>query len=725
MSTLNPLHKQALVSGFLDLHRRMAEMEAYLAQSDSSSPFNQHVNDLSPTERKVVQDYFARMRGTMLARLREHGLPLQTQRTSLRWVLQTGLTFLHIAIAELGPGALRGYGTLDEAARRELVQIQQELDRIVDRVGAYLAEKVGHDLAERLARLDAVPATVQTLTLLDSVIARWQLVEFRPTIETILQRLEAPQYEIAVFGRVNSGKSSLLNSIAGTSVLPVGVTPVTAVPTRLLRGEEAEAVVRFAETGACRIDVADLAQYASEQGNPGNYRRVTGIEVRLPAPRLRDGVVLVDTPGIGSLAAAGSAETFAYLPRCDLGVLLIDAAASLDQEDLTLLRTLYEAGTPAQVLLSKADLLTPEDRRGTSAYIQQHIQQELGVSLPVHPVSTRGEDSVLLSDWFEHEIEPLLGQQRQLTEASLKRKIAQVLESVTGILETMFARRSGGQLPMVKRAAQRAANPTPATRRLLDQVDVEILRAEKQCREWNERSQHLAEIILDEAAKVLVKTPKSSRDPPGKTVSRVSVDVMMEVGKAAGEVVTELKRTFEETLQSLATAAGSSAIDLEPLKGYQCRGLPAPEPSPLLHTMETPAPWWSFALPGLALGATRRSLQKKVGAAILEQARLHNSRVRAWLKETLKELVERYQSQAEVIREQMRRIEGSAPTEEEAVDLDALRQDLERLRSAKTQGLPGDGPPRDNRRQVGANAEPSMEQGAGPTKTPTLQKGQR
>jgi len=725
MSTLNPLHKRAVVFGFLDLHRRMAEMEAYLAQSDSSSPFSQHVNDLSPTERKVVQDYFARMRGTMLARLREHGVPLETQPTSLRWVLQTGLTFLHIAVAELGPGALRGYGTLDEAARRELVQIQQELDRLVDRVGAYLTERVGHDLAERLARLDAVPATAETLTLLDGVITRWQLVEFRPAIETILQRLEAPQYEIAVFGRVNSGKSSLLNYIAGTSVLPVGVTPVTAVPTRLLRGEEAEAVVRFAETGACRIDVADLAQYASEQGNPGNHRRVTGIEVRLPAPRLREGVVLVDTPGIGSLAAVGSAETFAYLPRCDLGVVLIDAATSLDQEDLTLLRTLYEAGTPAQVLLSKADLLTPEDRRGTSDYIQQHIQQELGVSLPVHPVSTRGQDSVLLGDWFEHEIEPLLGQQRQLTEASLHRKIAQVLESVSGVLETMFARRTGGQLPMVKRAPQPAANQTAAARRLFDQVDVEILRAEKQCREWNERSQHLAEIILDEAAKVLVKTPKSSRDPPGKTVSRISVDVMMEVGKAAGEVVTELKRTFEETLQSLTTSAGASGLDVEPVKGYQCRGLPAPEPSPLLHTIETSAPWWSFALPGLAVGATRRSLQKRIGAAILEQAQLHNSRVRAWLKETLKEVVERYQLQAEVVREQMRRIEGPAETEEAAVDLDALRQDLEQLRSAKTRALPSNGPPPDECCQMGANAPSPTEQRAGPRKTAVLRKGHR
>ena len=68
----------------------------------------------------------------------------------------------------------------------------------------------------------------------------------------------------------------------------------------------------------------------------------------VPSPRLREGVVLVDTPGVGSLAASGSAETFAYLPRCDLSVVLIDADSNLNDDDLSLLRALYEAGIPAQ-----------------------------------------------------------------------------------------------------------------------------------------------------------------------------------------------------------------------------------------------------------------------------------------------------------------------------------------------------------------------------------------
>ena len=105
-----------------------------------------------------------------------------------------------------------------------------------------------------------------------------------------------------------------------------------------MRGQEAAArhLLRGPEP---RCIVANqLRDYASEDGNPGNHKHVTDILVRLPSPRLQEGVILVDTPGIGSLALAGSAQTFAYLPRCDLGVVLIDAASTLNREDLDFLR---------------------------------------------------------------------------------------------------------------------------------------------------------------------------------------------------------------------------------------------------------------------------------------------------------------------------------------------------------------------------------------------------
>src|SRR5581483_11238875 len=172
----------------------------------------------------------------------------------------------------------------------------QEIDRLIDRAYSFLARQHGPELADRLARLGATGGA-DDLRLIDRVVTRWGLVEFRPQLTSLARRLEAPEFEIAVFGRVSSGKSSLLNHVAGSDVLPVGVTPVTAVPTRLARGDEPACVVSFAESSPRAVPVGELKEYASEEGNPGNYKHVTDILVRVPSLRLPDGVVLVDTPG--------------------------------------------------------------------------------------------------------------------------------------------------------------------------------------------------------------------------------------------------------------------------------------------------------------------------------------------------------------------------------------------------------------------------------------------
>ena len=385
-ASLTEAQKRHLLSGFLDVHRRMEELEGFMAAT-TPSPFSGRVHDLTPTEVKVVRDYFDRIRSAMLGHLRELDIPLEVRQSSLAWVVEANVMHIEITVDDLGPRSTAGYGPVDEATRAAVAAVHDDLERLLGRVRSFLRRGLGRDLSGRLARLDAEPSSVATLVLLERVITRWGLVEYRPVLDMIVSRLESSAFEIAVFGRVSSGKSSLLNHIAGFDVLPVGVTPVTAVPTRLAAGRSSSATVTIAEVGPRSIDVGQLWEYASEEGNPGNQKHVTNILVRDPSPRLREGVVFVDTPGIGSLATEGGAETLAYLPRCDLGVVLVDAASTLNREDLGLLRSLYEAGVPAMVLLSKADLLTPADRDRMTAYVRDQVTRELGLDVPVHPVS--------------------------------------------------------------------------------------------------------------------------------------------------------------------------------------------------------------------------------------------------------------------------------------------------------------------------------------------------
>jgi GTP-binding protein EngB required for normal cell division len=686
MMQLNASQRQSILFGFLDVHRRMIDLEAMVAQQDASGPFSQYTADISPTEAKVLRDYFARIRTTMLACLRENDIPVEVRRTSLRWGQQVGLTSLSIAVAEISPRNLAGYGPLGPEAEAGVLKIQQELRRLIDRAAAYLRQGAGQDLAQRLARLDTAPAGATTLVLLDRVIGRWQLVEFRPLLDTTVRRLEHPQFEVAVFGRVSSGKSSLLNHIAGADVLPVGVTPVTAVLTRLARGGTPAAVVSFAEASPQAVPLSRLGDYASEEGNPGNSRHVTDVLVRLPSPRLLDGVVFVDTPGVGSLARAGSAETFAYLPRCDLGVVLVDAATTLTRDDLDLLRLLSEAGVAAQVLISKADLLKPSDRERMAGYVRDELKRELGLDLHVHLVSTVGSDEALLSRWFEGEIEPLFRRHRELTLASLRRKVAHLRESVVTVLQTLLARQGRPQ-----QRDGRPAGDLAAARRALDEADMAAVRGKAGCNECAMDVSALADAVFQDATQQVVTDGRSS-PPEGDPVARATREVLAGMGQRALDLVNSFKDSATRALAEVERHAPGVKIDADPLQAFAPRGLPVVDLPRLAQGTSSRCPWWSSSLPTVASAwLVRRGLERKARAAVTDLVGDYEKLLRVWLKTTVAQVVDLYGTQADVAREQLRRL--TARTEqapEEMGDANTLHADLRALEDAGRQETPPD-----------------------------------
>jgi GTP-binding protein EngB required for normal cell division len=655
VNPFNPLQARSVANVFQDVHRRLAEIEAMIAQAEPQSPFSEYVPDLSPTEARVLRDYFARIRAAMLGLLRDCDIPLGVRQTSLRWGTQVHLSMLSVSLADLDPGHLRGYGALSEAGRERAVRLRQELDRLVSRAHAFLARQHGPELADRLARLGNTGGA-DDLRLIDRVVTRWGLVEFRPQLDALARRLEAPEFEIAVFGRVSSGKSSLLNHIAGADVLPVGVTPVTAVPTRLARGDAPECVVTTAESSPWAVPVAELREYASEEGNPGNHKHVTDILVRVPAPRLPDGVVLVDTPGVGSLALAGAAETMAYLPRCDLGVVLVDAASTLNADDLGLIHALADAGTPVQVLMSKADLLSPADRKKSLGYIRDQLRRELGTDVPVHAVSTVGADEALLTRWFEGEIEPLLRRHRELVGESIRRKVAALRGAVAAVLQTM-ARRPAG-------AGDRTPEVLSQARSLLESADRAVTAFRGRVWDWAGNPDPLVEQVLREVGR---------GDGTGG-VAGAAGRVLADRGRAALHLARELQETLGRTLEGLAGTGLVAEVDPAAVYRVALRNLPDADLGSLSDAGNGRLPWWG-ALPALTVPA----LRKRFGGLLRELVGGYDRALQLWLKTTQQQLVEAFESQAEVVREQVRRLGAEPGAAADGPDEAALAADIRDL----------------------------------------------
>jgi hypothetical protein len=266
------VHQRHVRTTFQYIDKLLSEAEHTMADAGSPSPFRMYSDDTTPIQRKVTHDYIMRIREAMGRVIDELEIQPSEPHSGAVWAAAINLMYCSISLNELTPERMRGYGPLSPEAADRLDGIRAELDGLVVKLRTYLGKGAGGDLQQRLQQLGKTGNEIRLLSEIERIITVHGLVEFRGTLSMLLDRMESAAFEVGVFGRVSAGKSSLLNYILQTDVLPIGVTPVTAIPTRISHGPVAEAGIEFAEAQPQIIALSELPEFATEQENPGNKK---------------------------------------------------------------------------------------------------------------------------------------------------------------------------------------------------------------------------------------------------------------------------------------------------------------------------------------------------------------------------------------------------------------------------------------------------------------------
>jgi len=642
---LNESHQRRLLVTFQYVDKLLSETEAVLSASSSKSPFPKYSADFTPAQERVIRDYIAHIRGQMVRIVSGLGLDIPGPQFGAIHAIRVHLSFIRVALQEASPKDLAGYGPLPTDLIPELNGFSTELQNLAESLNAFLAQSPGRDLAERLEVLTATGDHVTLLKKLQRIISDHGLVEFRPSLANIVDRLASPRFEIAVFGQVSAGKSSLLNSITSFPALPVGVMPVTSVPTRLVYGPPL-AVVSLAGGQVKSYAVDGIAEFVTEERNPANFKGVTRIVVSIPSERLREGVVFVDTPGLGSLATAGAAETKAYLPQCDLGLVLINASSTLTAEDIQLIQTLYLDGIPAMVLLSKCDLISLTDRDRAVRYIREQVKNQLGVDVPVFAVSVLNEYRDLTEQWFKSEIEPLYSKYQDLASQSLRRKIGTLRDGVRAALSA----RLGGE---AKTTA--STEDLEEAEKALRVAAGQILEVERKCYQLTDDLREYGHLLaLDQAARYLAEAWRGVKDiSSGETVRTAMKHLAAEQAGAVRKELNDLAARLFASMQK-----SSSALGIEPRNGMEefenaLREMPHIDLSKVNVAVERPL----MASLGrrMAASSARRCLgcwSSDTEVAFTNYARV----LQAWMRAALKQITNIFESDAGAARAQLERL---------------------------------------------------------------------
>lgn len=659
-------HKRALRAAFQSIDGLLTEVELALVSGVSRALFSKHVADATPVQRRIAQDHIDGIRERMRERLSELDVPLAPPICGALKAARTALIFAGIDLAEIAPSRMLGFGALSAAHAGKLREVQRELKRLLSALEGILAAPAQADLAALTASIKNPSDTVRLLVEIERITSRYKLIQFREALTQCIERARKPSLQIAVFGRTNCGKSTLLNYLLQSPVLPVGVTPVTAVPVSVVFGEKAGGQISFNDGRVLGIRIEELKEFATEERNPQNRRHLTRIEVALPAKRLHDGITLVDTPGLASLAGAAEEETIAYLPRCDIGLVLIDSASGPSPLDLRVVEALRQTGATTMVLLSKADLLTEHDRARMLEFLQRSLSDELQTLVPVYVISARGE-TALADFWWEGVMKAHVENWRQSAATALRNKVAVLRHAV---MEAIRHR-----IRLLKN--EHFSNSPHANPRLLlaaEQTLDEALHSD-------DASLPLVAVAVQSIANVFAK--RLVRAWKGAMPVSVSLLFSESVAQILGPVASSIHDRYihlrdhaESALEKSIPGISESVLDELP----GGRGLPAFETALLGTGLKIDRPGILRLLGETYLTyrvrvAFMRQLGDRLGTAIVD----YNQELHAWLARAIQELQSAFEALANFQRDP-----SSPSIEALATNPEELERDLAKLEAGLT-----------------------------------------
>ncbi len=205
-----------------------------------------------------------------------------------------------------------------------------------------------------------------------------------------IDKLSKQHLNLVVLGQFKRGKTTVINAMLGENVLPSAVVPLTSIITRLTYNENKTAQVRFYNERKKDIPFPEIGDYVTEKGNPDNTKGVDHVEIGYPSEYLRQGIVLVDTPGIGSTFAHNTAVAYNYLPSMDAGIFVVSGDPPLSEAEYTYLDSIKDYVAKIFFLFNKIDTMSEQEYTESLDFTRDLLRKKLGIGdIRILPVSAR------------------------------------------------------------------------------------------------------------------------------------------------------------------------------------------------------------------------------------------------------------------------------------------------------------------------------------------------
>ncbi|RXJ88626.1 ATP-binding protein, partial [Arcobacter sp. CECT 8983] len=229
--------------------------------------------------------------------------------------------------------------------------------------------------------------------------------------------LNNQKFSIGITGVMNAGKSTMLNALMGQEILGSAVVPETANLTIIKHGtpeakvfywnkaewqriessaKEIESIADFVkETKSIfkddldnlikeesvneKVDINNLAAFTSAEASGKKCNIVKYVELKSDLEFLKDGIEIVDTPGLDDPVIQREEITKEYLAQCDLMLHLMNVSQSATLKDVEFIidALLYQNITKLLIVITRADTVSKEQLEEVINYTKTSIENQL------------------------------------------------------------------------------------------------------------------------------------------------------------------------------------------------------------------------------------------------------------------------------------------------------------------------------------------------------------
>lgn len=423
---------------------------------------------------------------------------------------------------------------------------------------------------------------------------------------------------LLVCGEFKRGKSSFINAFLGEDICAEGIGITTAAISIIRYGATKRVIRSYGDVSNenVKIMTEEISFENIDKFSKGTIQDIGDtimLEIELPNERLKSGLVLIDTPGVGSLDPRHRMLTLFALPRANAVMFMTDTGEEVMASEADFYK-MYIAplDCPKRVLLNKVDSASEDDVQ--TLINDSRKKLELAANVKVIPLSAelwkeynKTHDKELCEMSHANEVEESIEEMRneywKLYATHLRDDYADIIEDVAQSIETRISelKDSNDINEKVQNLQNRMSELTIMKQELSDNSSGKRSRI-------NEMIKNSQDKILSEFQKesILLSTEKLKSLVDSQSHSKTGEDEVIkqmnsEVAKLQSTIDTMINNSFSRIVEDVEfTIISLSSQFISPTISKQISASHKPTSEKVLNIVQNA---YSPALIGLGIGA--------------------------------------------------------------------------------------------------------------------------